>query len=103
VSGTIVAFNCIVSSNSVTGAGDTNGFGGAANNSGTLELMKSTVSGNFASGSGGGIFNDGTVTLRMSTVGTNTAKGSNSGPGRGGGIAHPVGPVHVDQSTVALN
>src|SRR5260370_18078941 len=53
----------------LTGAGGTNGFGGGINNSGTLGITNSVVSGNLASDSGGGIFNEGTVALNQSTIG----------------------------------
>ena len=67
--------NLSISGVTVTGA-NTSGIGGAFNNSGSLTVSNSTISGNFAlGGSGGGIFNnvDATLTVTNSTISGNTA------------------------------
>jgi len=92
-------------------------FGGGIYNapSGTLTLMRSTVSGNLAqgpAGAGGGIFNDGTLTIRASTISGNTASGAPTAEGGGifndgGGTTlagHPiVGVLTVVNSTIQGN
>ena len=72
------------------------GVGGGINNSGTLALVNSTVSGNSAT-SGGGIENSGTLTLTNSTV-----SGNSAGPGAGGGIENS-GTLILNNSTVSEN
>jgi hypothetical protein len=81
--------------------------GGGINNSGTLTISNSTVSGNTASGNiaalGGGIFNSGTLTIANSTVNTNSAiAGSYSA---GGGIFNGFngGSLTINNSTITGN
>jgi len=73
------------------------GFGGGIfNDTGTLSLYNTTVSGNSVAGSGGGIFNQsGTVNLTDSTVVSN-------GAGYGGGIDNG-GILTLTNSTVSGN
>jgi hypothetical protein len=72
--GSVELNGCTVSGNTSPGS-----FGGGIYNSGTLDLIESTVSGNSANG-GGGIYNDGgTLRLSNSEISENTATG-------GGGI-----------------
>jgi len=83
-----------------TNSGFNNFGGGIFNNSGTLNLTNSTVSGNTASNTGGGIYNfgGGTSTLTNSTVSGNMA-----GSGGGGGIANESGTTTLTNSTVSGN
>jgi VCBS repeat-containing protein len=50
------------------------GTGGGIYNSGTLEVDNSTISGNSAAGAGGGIYNGRTATLKNTIVANNTAR-----------------------------
>lgn len=77
-----------------------NGPGGGIFNSGSLTLVNSTVSGNFAS-SGGGIANGGTLTLTNSTVSGNGADDS-AGAGTCGGI-DTGGTATLTNSTISGN
>jgi parallel beta-helix repeat protein len=88
----------------VTGAANTDNWDGGgiyADDSSTVTLTNSTVSGNTASGYGGGIHADdsSTVTLTNSTISGNTASKS------GGGIFtyHPNTTVTLTNSTVSGN
>ena len=69
--------------------------GGAFNNSGTLTVSNSTISGNTATNDGGGINNSGTLTVTNSTISGNTAK-------YGGGIKNS-GIATVSNSTLSGN
>ncbi|MFM7097788.1 MAG: hypothetical protein ACKO16_10295, partial [Gemmataceae bacterium] len=68
------------------------GFGGAFNNSGTLTVTNSTISGNSAN-YGGGIFNTGTLTVTNSEISNNSAN-------YGGGIRNN-GTLTVTNSTIS--
>ncbi|MFL5796423.1 MAG: choice-of-anchor Q domain-containing protein [Actinomycetota bacterium] len=87
----------------LTVTGGTAAFGGGIDNTGTVTVQDSTVSGNTANGaSGGGIFNNaGTVTVQDSTVSGNTATASFAAAG--GGIFTNTGTVTVQDSTVSGN
>jgi hypothetical protein len=83
-------------------AADHNGGGGILNNSGTLTVDASTLSGNTHTESGGAISNlFGTLTVTNSTLSDNTATGSAS-PGTGGGIYND-GTLTVTNSTLSGN
>jgi CSLREA domain-containing protein len=75
------------------------GSGGGINNSGTLMLTNSTLSGNSAVFAGGGILNSGTATLTNSTLSDNLATGEG---GSGGGISNS-GTVTLTNSTLSGN
>ncbi len=77
----------------------TNGYvlhGGGINNSGTLTVTNSTISGNGAS-DGGGICNTGTLTVTNSTI-----SGNSGYPGHGG-ICNLGGTLSVTDSTISGN
>ncbi len=74
-------------------------FGGGIDNSGTLTLTNSTLSGNSAT-VGGGISNSGTLTVTHSTLSGNSAFGEFGGSG--GGIGNS-GTLTVTHSTLSGN
>ncbi len=74
-----------------------NGGGILSNDSGTLTLNSSTISGNTAARYGGGIWNVGILTLNSSSVSGNTAASD------GGGIYHGGGILTLNSSTVSGN
>jgi len=82
----------------LTGGNAPGDFGGAINNSGTLTVTNSTLSGNSApNGGGGGIFNGGiTMTVTNSTFSGNSAS-------NGGGGIYNGGPLTVTNSTLSGN
>ena len=86
----VTLLSCTVKSNTATGSG-----GGIDNESGTLTLTNSTISGNSAK-DGGGIVNAGTLTLTNSTV------SGNRGDLVGGGIVN-VGTLTLTNSTISGN
>jgi CSLREA domain-containing protein len=114
-----------VSDNSARSGADSQagGVAGGIRNAGTLSLLNSTVTGNYAGsggfglndtagagGNGGGIDNTGTLTLVGSTVSGNSA--GSGGPasqelpgagGSGGGIYSAAGSVTLTDSTVTGN
>jgi hypothetical protein len=75
--------------------------GGGIDNSGTLTVSNSTISGNHATLQGGGIYNEGTLTLSNSTVSGNAAS-IGSGISKGGGI-YNSGTLTVSSSTIVDN
>jgi hypothetical protein len=77
------------------------GDGGGINNSGTLTLRQSAVSGNTA-GRGGGIYNTGTIDLSQSVVSGNQAVSGGGQGTRGGGIFN-AGTMLLNKSTVNGN
>ncbi|MBO7726741.1 MAG: hypothetical protein J6S40_09790, partial [Thermoguttaceae bacterium] len=79
-------------------SGNTAGWGGGIYNYGTLTIMNSTISGNTASYYGGGIFNRGTLTITNSTISGNTASYY-----YGGGICNSSGTISVINSTISGN
>ena len=83
-----------------TVSGNTGGKGGGINNSGTLTLVNSTASGNRGLTDGGGIFNSGTMILTNSTVSGNDSSGHMSASG--GGIFNS-GTMTLINSTVSRN
>jgi hypothetical protein len=70
--------------------------GGGIDNSGTLTVSDSTLSGNLAS-LGGGIYNSGSLTVNNSTISSN-----NANSGGGGGIDN-AGSLTVNNSTLSGN
>jgi hypothetical protein len=89
--------NLSISGVTVSGS-NINGNGGAFNNSGTLSISNSTLSGNTAN-NGGGIVNSGTLAISNSTLSSNTAVG-----GFGGGILNTSsGTLTVSNSTFSDN
>ncbi len=72
--------------------------GGGINNSGTLTIENSTITGNSATGKwgGGGIHNTGRLTLNTSTISNNSA-------GYGGGVMVHFGTTTINKSTVTAN
>jgi probable HAF family extracellular repeat protein/predicted outer membrane repeat protein len=70
--------------------------GGAVNNSGTLNVINSTLVHNGASGSGGAIWTDGSVTIASSYVVGNSASGN-------GGAIRNDGVVTLSNSTFSHN
>jgi hypothetical protein len=80
--------------------GNVSGNGGGINNSGTLDLIDSTIAGSTASGVGGGMFNNGSgnATLINCSISGNT---NNSNYG-GGGIYND-GTIALTASTITGN
>jgi len=119
--GTVTVRDSSVSGNQALGggsrAGAEPGTGGGIANGDTLELVRSTVSGNSATGGfgseeesngggqGGGIWNTASLAVTDSTVSGNTAGGAQDfGGGRGGGIANRSGgTTTLRNSTVSGN
>uniref|UniRef100_UPI0036F37329 choice-of-anchor Q domain-containing protein n=1 Tax=Rhodopirellula bahusiensis TaxID=2014065 RepID=UPI0036F37329 len=93
VGGTLTVVNAQITGNTASGNG-----GGIANESGTVSITDTTISGNVSGGDepgegGGGVFNDGgTVTITDSDVFENTAI---AGLGNGGGILNANGGTLV--------
>ena len=105
--------------------GRTTGNGGGINNSGTLTIGNSTISGNSAQFSnGGGIFNEGELTIGNSTlsgnsvrfgsgggilnsgtltIGNSTLSGNSAQFGSGGGIYNKSGTLTIGNSTLSGN
>ncbi len=98
--GTVNVTNCSLGSNSVgynTGSVIARG-GGICIQSGVVNIINSTLGGNFGSKNGGGIYNEAT-TLNV----TNCTLSSNSAQ-FGGGIFNPAGKTaNVKSSIIALN
>jgi hypothetical protein len=69
---------------------------GGLNNSGTLQLINSTITGN-SNSSGAGIYNTGTLTVYDSTIDANTASST------GGGIDSAGGSTFLENVIVAQN
>ena len=79
-------------------SGNSANFGGGIYNQSTLTVSNSTLSGNSATSDGGGIFNDGTLTV------TNSTLSSNSATSDGGGIFnHSFSTITVTNSTLSGN
>ena len=88
--------NLFISGVTVSGA-QTSGNGGAFNNSGTLAIANSTISGNSAS-FGGGIWNSGTLTV------TNSSISGNSATQNGGAIYNnSSGVLNISNSEISGN
>ena len=106
--GTITITNSTLHDNDCFGQGNSPGSGGGIYNfAGTVNLIRSTLGPrNVADYSnGGGIFNDdsGTVNVINSTIFFNTADGhGTSGTGNGGGLYNKA-TLNVSNSTIALN
>jgi hypothetical protein len=77
--------------------------GGGINSSGALTVVDSTISGNTAGGDGGGLANQnsGTISLTESTVSGNTA--GTEGGGLGGGLVNAGNSITLVESTVTGN
>jgi hypothetical protein len=73
-----------------------NGDGGGIYNSGSAEIINSTISGNFPSANGGGIYNTGTAEIADSTVDQNSTRSS------GGGVYND-GTLTIASSTLSFN
>lgn len=84
----------------VTGGSAPMDFGGGIYSEGTVTLINTEVTGNFAGG-GGGIENRGTLNATNSTISQNIASQPNSA-GRGGGIENS-GTLVLINSTIAGN
>jgi hypothetical protein len=97
--GIVQASSLTVSRTVIRGSHNNRGLGGGIRSlGGTLDVLRSTVSGNSAL-AGGGIFIDsGRVTVARSTLNGNVARGGN-----GGGIFNDSGRVTVAQSTLSGN
>jgi hypothetical protein len=105
--GTITITNSTLDHNDCVGGTSGRNGGGIYNFAGTVNLIRSTLGpGNFANFSnGGGIFNDdsGTVNVINSTIFFNTTEGNGfPGTGNGGGIYNKA-TLNVSNSTIALN
>jgi CSLREA domain-containing protein len=98
--GTVTLTNSTVSGN--TAGDDAGGIHNVAG--GTLTLTNSTVSGNDAGDDGGGIRNSGTANIVSSTIANNRA-GLNSSPNNlgGGGVHNFAGTLTLTNSTVSGN
>ncbi|MGH9588126.1 MAG: beta strand repeat-containing protein [Acidobacteriaceae bacterium] len=87
--------------------GNVNGDGGGINNSGTLSVIDSAVSGNTANTGnvgGGGIYSSGTLAVLDSTISGNSATSTTPNPLYGGGIASNGGNgITVTGSTISGN
>jgi len=92
--------NLAISGVTVSGAKTTNTgkiYGGAFNNTGTLTITNSTISGNVAGYKGGGIFNNGSLTITNSTLSGNTTS-------YGGGVYNSAnGTLTISNSTISGN
>jgi hypothetical protein len=73
------------------------GGGGIYNNGGTLNVMESTISGNFSWADGGGIGSSGNTTIANSTINGNMSANA------GGGIWQQVGTLTVSDCTISDN
>jgi hypothetical protein len=86
-----------ISGVTISGSNFTSGNGGAFNNSGTLTVSNSTISGN-SSSFGGGIYNSGTLTVSSSTISGNSATQN------GGGIYNnSSGVLNISNSEISGN
>jgi hypothetical protein len=81
----------------VTGNSATGELGGGIYNGGTLTLVNTTVTGNSTNADGGGIYNGGTLTL------VNTTVSGNSSSGDGGGIFSDSGTLTLVNSIIEGN
>ena len=92
--------NLAISAVTISGAKTTNTgkiYGGAFNNSGTLTITNSTISGNVAGYKGGAIFNNGSLTITNSTLSGNTTS-------YGGGVYNSAnGNLTISNSTISGN
>jgi hypothetical protein len=89
--------NLSISGVTVSGA-KFNGNGGAFNNSGTLNISNSVISGNTSASRGGAIYNNyGTLAVNNSTLSGNTSAS------RGGAIYNYYGTLAVNNSTLSGN
>jgi hypothetical protein len=86
-----------VANSTLSGNSSTVGLGGAIDSSGTLTVTNSTISGNSSAYEGGGINSNGTLTV------TNSTLSGNSAPYFGGGIYFYSGTLTVTNSTLSGN
>lgn len=98
-----------IANGKVSGGSGSNNQGGGIYNSGTLNVVSSTLSHNSVSGGchsdGGGIYSNGTLTLTNSTLSNNSASGSSGcgGGNFGGGIYNTGGTLTLTNSTLSGN
>ena len=95
IDGSLAIRTSVISGNN-TQAFPFNGYGGGIYNSGSAEIIDSTISVNFPSADGGGIYNTGTAEITDSTVRQNSTRNS------GGGI-YNVGTLTIMNSTLSDN
>lgn len=95
--GIMTVANSIISNNTATDSGSSQGYGGGILSAGTLTMTQSTISDNTAKQDGGGIYiiPGGALVLHESTISGNMAVS-------GGGI-YNQGPATIVQSTVSGN
>lgn len=115
--GSILLFNSAVTENSEIAAA---GWGGGILNAGKMQILNTTIGGNFGETSGGGIYNEGRLALAGVSVLANTLVGSASPlipfpPGcdvsavqlclaAGGGLfSDPSGTANILDTVIALN
>ena len=79
--------------------------GGIFNEASTLNATNATISGNHANSDGGGILNTsgGTVNLNNVTISNNTADADNNNSGNGGGLRNISGTVTIANTLIAGN
>ena len=99
-SGTVTVVNSVVNQNSAPLLPDPSA--GGILNDGVMEIIDTTVSGNFAGNIGGGILNSGTLTITNSTISENHAGTNHSGSGYGGGI-YNYGILTITNSSITGN
>lgn len=85
-SSTLTILNSVISQNHAAGMNTNYGHGGAIYNTGTVNIINSTISGNFASNSGGAIYNKANLYINNVTITGNTANDDGDTIGSGGGI-----------------
>jgi hypothetical protein len=99
-SGTVTVLNSVINQNSAALLPDPSA--GGILNDGVMEIIGTTVSGNFAGNIGGGILNLGTLTITNSTISENHAGTNHSGSGYGGGI-YNYGILTITNSSITGN
>jgi CSLREA domain-containing protein len=96
-SGALTIVDSSVTGNSAAPPPPAGAFGGGISSAGTLTILRSLISGNFAVSSGGGVSTSGTALVTNSTISGNAA---NSG---GGGGMSNAGSLTLLSSTVTGN
>jgi hypothetical protein len=99
-SGMVAITNSAVNENTASLLGDPSA--GGIFNGGTIEIINSTLNGNFAGDIGGGILNSGTLTVTNSTISGNHAGTNLPGGGRGAGI-YNYGTATITNSSIIQN
>src|SRR5438105_3299907 len=115
--GILTVTGCAINRNRASAGGGISNFGpsfvippntGPVNNTGTVNVINSTISNNISNG-GGGIYNWGTVNVTNSTIsGNETFSPVNNGGSSGGGIYNislfnSIGAVTLTNSTISNN